>query len=202
MNDFTSKLYKHFESKINNLIANESISKKESKIIFDTFINRIHLESERIIKYTELEEKQRSTSLIVCNKKSNLSFTLKINKDLSSEFIMNYTKEKVFSIDKNIILTKVKPIDGYVYFIKSEYGYKIGFTNNLKDRLNAFGVKLPFKFELHSFVQTNKYKDLEKFLHEVLCEKRINGEWFGLSESDFIEIDILINNMNLKRINK
>jgi hypothetical protein len=200
MNDFTSTLNKYFESKINNLIANESITKQESKSIFDLFIHRIHLESERIIKFTELEEKQRTSPLVVCHKKSNLTFILKIKKDLSSDFIITYTKEKIFSIDKNIILTKVKPIDGYVYFVKSEYGYKIGFTTNLSTRLNSFGVKLPFKVELHSYIQTNRYKEVEKFLHDILSEKRLNGEWFNLIESDFEEIDIIVNNMLLERV--
>lgn len=89
---------------------------------------------------------------------------------------------------------------GYVYFVKSDYGFKIGYTTNLTTRLNTFGVKLPFKILLNSYIETFDYKNIELMLHKMLSHKRLNGEWFSLTDNDFSDIDKIIKNINLKRI--
>lgn len=106
-------------------------------------------------------------------------------------------QERTF--DSSYLLSKVHVNPGFVYFIKSDYGVKIGCTKNLTDRLNVFNVKLPFKIELESFVRVIEYSKIESLLHHLLSHKNINGEWFDLDKNDFIEIDTILNNINLKR---
>lgn len=79
-------------------------------------------------------------------------------------------------------------IAGYIYVLKSEYGYKIGKTVNLKDRIRLFGVKLPFKFDLIVTGQVENYSKAEAELHKQFAEKRLDGEWFALNPKDIEQI--------------
>ncbi len=77
---------------------------------------------------------------------------------------------------------------GYVYLIKSEYGYKIGKTKNMKQRTQLFGVKLPFSIEIAGYGWFNDYSAAEAEYHRRYAHKRLDGEWFKLSESDVLTI--------------
>lgn len=78
-------------------------------------------------------------------------------------------------------------IPGYVYLIESQYGYKIGKTVNIQSRINLFSVKLPFPIKLINYAWFDNYSAAEREFHELFSEKRLEGEWFDLSEDD-IEI--------------
>lgn len=96
------------------------------------------------------------------------------------------TRNSCLPFDK---LQKLKHVDiGYVYFIKCEFGYKIGMTKKLTDRLRTFGVKLPFDWSLFASIQHERFIEIERELHSKLSHKRINGEWFNITE---IEWDII-----------
>jgi len=97
------------------------------------------------------------------------------------------------------IIDKIKPIRGYVYFLESQFGFKVGYTAKLKKRMNTFNVKLPFDVELHSVIKTEEFKALEKTIHNLLSERRVNGEWFDIRGDDFENLDKVLENMNLKR---
>lgn len=74
---------------------------------------------------------------------------------------------------------------GYIYIIKSEMGScKIGRSKNVPDRLKLFEVKLPFNFEIIHLFPCCDMVDAERQLHLIFGEKRVNGEWFELSNSD------------------
>lgn len=77
---------------------------------------------------------------------------------------------------------------GYVYVIKSEFGYKIGKTVNLKSRTKLFSVKLPFPIELIHYAWFDDYSQAERNFHERFASQRLEGEWFGLSPEDIDEI--------------
>ena len=77
---------------------------------------------------------------------------------------------------------------GYVYLIKSEYGYKIGKTKNMKQRTQLFGVKLPFSIEIAGYGWFDNYSAAEAEYHRRYAHKRLDGEWFKLSESDVLTI--------------
>lgn len=78
---------------------------------------------------------------------------------------------------------------GYIYVIRADTGhYKIGRTNNVPNRMRLFAVKLPFDFKIiHHFPCLNMY-EAEAELHKVFSGKRVNGEWFNLSEDDVSQL--------------
>lgn len=77
---------------------------------------------------------------------------------------------------------------GHVYVLKAhkpfEECYKIGRTNNIDKRLHTFAVKLPYKVDLVCSLYCSDMYALEDGLHRVFKDKRLDGEWFKLSESD------------------
>lgn len=100
--------------------------------------------------------------------------------------------------DKMFLINEFKREVGYVYFIKSIHGYKIGKTKNIKNRLKIFEVKLPFDFELKYYVRTIDYNELERTLHEYFVEKQINGEWFSLTTEDIDKLRIYLKTIGYK----
>lgn len=78
---------------------------------------------------------------------------------------------------------------GYIYVIKSDYGYKIGKTKSLKNRSQLFSVKLPFDFDMVFTFFTSDYSSLESALHNMFKHKRTNGEWFNLDTGDLSDIE-------------
>jgi Meiotically Up-regulated Gene 113 (MUG113) protein len=59
----------------------------------------------------------------------------------------------------------------------------------VNNRLKQFGVKLPFKWELVTTKASSNYSKLEADLHRHFASKRLEGEWFDLSEADLQEIE-------------
>lgn len=73
---------------------------------------------------------------------------------------------------------------GVVYLLKSAYGYKIGRTRSVPDRMRAFGVQLPFIYTIPLCVWFDDCIAAERRYHDAFASKRINGEWFDLEEID------------------
>ena len=80
------------------------------------------------------------------------------------------------------------PKAGVVYVLKSAYGYKVGRTRNVPARMRAFGVHLPFVYTIPLCAWFSDCHAAERRYHEMFFEKKINGEWFDLSESDIEQI--------------
>jgi hypothetical protein len=80
------------------------------------------------------------------------------------------------------------PTGGFVYVIKSDYGYKIGKTVNLKDRTRLFSVKLPFPISIEHYAWFEDYSAAERDFHRRFHDKRLEGEWFDLSSQDLSTI--------------
>jgi len=76
------------------------------------------------------------------------------------------------------------PRGGYVYVLKSAYGFKVGRTKNIPSRMRAFGVKLPFMYTIPFCVWFDDHIEAESSYHRRFSEKRINGEWFDLEDND------------------
>lgn len=91
-----------------------------------------------------------------------------------------------FSADLNVDF-------GFVYIIKSDFGYKIGMSKSIHDRTRIFNVKLPIQWDFERVYCLKEYKLLEKFLHSKFESKKINGEWFNLSEEDLKLIESFYN---------
>ena len=71
---------------------------------------------------------------------------------------------------------------GNIYIISNlgsfgEDVFKVGMTRRIdpQDRVNELGdASVPFKFDVHSFIFSEDAVDLEKKLHTILNEKRVN----------------------------
>ena len=101
-------------------------------------------------------------------------------------FIDHYNSR--FKDFRNKALTAEYQIDlGYVYFIESQYGWKIGKTKNIKNRHKTFDVKLPFDFALRYFFKTAHKTEHEKYLHTFFHNYLINGEWFLITKEQIKE---------------
>lgn len=80
---------------------------------------------------------------------------------------------------------------GYVYFLHSDHGTKIGMTNSIEVRLYTLNVLLPFPVEMIHKVLVSDSCKAEKILQGHFHEKRINGEWYKLDEADITFIKTL-----------
>lgn len=92
------------------------------------------------------------------------------------------TMEEVLEVDNSLSIDRSL---GFCYVIKSKYGYKIGYSNQIHNRTKLFSVKLPFEFEIVQYYMLSDYKKMETMAHDLFFEKWVNGEWFDLQKSDF-----------------
>ncbi len=78
-------------------------------------------------------------------------------------------------------------VAGHVYILRSEHGAcKIGCTRELSTRINGIIASMPFAIEVVHTMKTDDMERLESGLHYAYgqAQRRINGEWFHLSEND------------------
>lgn len=54
--------------------------------------------------------------------------------------------------------------------------------------MNSISVKLPFEVSFKHLIKTSDMFTLENELHAKYSARRVNGEWFALTEDDVIEI--------------
>lgn len=71
--------------------------------------------------------------------------------------------------------------------------YKIGITNNVQDRLQHLQTANSAKLELLNSVKTSDPPLLEKELHLKFAVKRLEGEWFKLTN---VDVEYIINRFN------
>lgn len=77
---------------------------------------------------------------------------------------------------------------GVVYVLKSAYGYKVGRTRDVPSRMRTFGVHLPFIYTIPLCAWFDDCHEAERRYHSRFADKRINGEWFDLTEADIEQI--------------
>ena len=137
----------------------------------------------------------------------------KLNQALSessSDTEMDKLKARILELQSqlsNVILKKEEIVNlqngkaGNVYIISNlgsfgENVFKIGMTRRLdpQDRVNELGsASVPFKFDVHSFIFSEDAVGLEKKLHEMLNNKRLNKvnlrkEFFKISIEELEEL--------------
>ena len=83
------------------------------------------------------------------------------------------------------------PTIGFVYLIWSQYGYKIGKAVSVKSRTKLFEVKLPFPIRVENYAKFSDYTQAERSLHLYFQDKRMEGEWFSLTDEDVAFIKTL-----------
>lgn len=100
---------------------------------------------------------------------------------------------KKFKPIKNITINKSRhPERGHVYFvcifINGQRFVKIGKARNINNRFKAFPVQFPVEtIPIIDYFVEDVYA-YEKYLHEYFSGKRVEGEWFTLSDGDLYEI--------------
>jgi len=78
---------------------------------------------------------------------------------------------------------------GWIYFIQWGLYTKIGMT--MKDpvkRALTTGVLMPFEPEFKGGFHSDRTREIEKYLHFTFRNRRSNGEWFILTESEYQKI--------------
>jgi len=88
-------------------------------------------------------------------------------------------------------------MQGYIYLLQSDYGYKIGKSKSPKTRNNIFSVKLPFEVEMIKTIKVDNYHQVEKDLHKHFEDKHLNGEWFDLTKEEVEEFEELVAKYNI-----
>lgn len=90
---------------------------------------------------------------------------------------------------------EVKPSEeGVVYILTNPafktFYIKIGFTTNLKTRLNdLYNTSVPLRFKVYALMKTIKYKQAEKMIHSAFKASRIGDdrEFFMLKPEEALE---------------
>lgn len=126
-------------------------------------------------------------------------------KELLENYLKNITEKEIIEINKethnslleyrktvlnDVVLRENFKKNGYVYVIKKidENIVKIGMSKNYNERTKQISTKLHFEVETIKVFKTDDMESLEKHLHELYKDKRLNGEWFKLTDSDIKHI--------------
>lgn len=73
---------------------------------------------------------------------------------------------------------------GFVYLLKSGRHYKVGRSNSTGRRERELAIQLPEKASIIHEIKTDDPVGIERYWHGRFAEKRLNGEWFALSQGD------------------
>lgn len=80
-------------------------------------------------------------------------------------------------------------MSGFVYVVRSGKFFKIGFTNqSIEKRISTLQTGSPSPKILVLHFEAENPSILEKELHGKFKNKRIDGEWFALADSDIDEL--------------
>ena len=77
---------------------------------------------------------------------------------------------------------------GYVYVVQSGDAFKIGLSKNVPQRVEQIQPIMPYPVEIILTIQTENMRTLEARLHKRYASKRLNGEWFALTDQDIEDI--------------
>jgi hypothetical protein len=113
-----------------------------------------------------------------------------VNQDYYEQHIRDLEAE-IEQLETELHAYRMKePGAGYIYLLRSECGKytKIGMSRAPKSRLEFLGVLMPFKVMVVATYPCYDVAATEKRLHEIYKDKRLEGEWFSLSDQDITQL--------------
>lgn len=91
----------------------------------------------------------------------------------------------------------------FLYILYSEYGIKIGISNNPLNRIEQIKQGLPSKNVILIGLYSGEHTaDYEKKLHKKYTKRKISGEWFIFNQENLDEIDRYLSQNNFHKIIK
>lgn len=142
----------------------------------------------------EKEEEKYKNEIIKIQNLLNNEENTEENQKLKLRILELQSQLADVTIKKEEIINLQNGKAGNVYIISNlgSFGdniFKIGMTRRIdpQERVNELGdASVPFKFDVHSFIFSDNAVDLEKKLHEILNENRLNKvnlrkEFFNVS---------------------
>lgn len=137
------------------------------------------LEEER--KRIEKEESKYNTELDKLREQLAAANEEELNK-LNARILQLQSQLSDVTVKKNDIINLQNGKAGNIYIISNlgsfgEDVFKVGMTRRLnpQDRVNELGdASVPFKFDVHSFIFSDDAVGLERKLHTILNDKRVN----------------------------
>jgi hypothetical protein len=181
----TLKFYKAFERCIKKITTTDSALRNRGLSYLDDYLDYLRrcngVFENKVISGKSSSKKTKNTFTL---KFQEFVFTTFINEDLSLNINVKLIRNSDKTLDPSFLKSMYKEKKGYVYFLKSEHGWKIGQTNSLQRRFKEIKTLLPFELNLEYTIKTSDYVELEKKLHNFFKDKRINGEWFLLNDDD------------------
>lgn len=192
----TEKLWIDYRKKTQKLLRHDDALIEVADSLMGVLVNQIHDKIDAI--HQRIIGNAKSEYILKAENKY-MSIMYIVYEGGRSKMVLRYSVGDEVTYDSSLVKRTVRPKAGYVYFLQSKYGFKIGRTNNLHRRLNEFGVKLPFDHWPHSFIQTRRFQHLEADLHLLLANERLNGEWFDLTTESWDKIDKYLYKNNFHR---
>lgn len=123
-------------------------------------------------------------------------------KALLDEFYARVHPDEITSFNQEESQPRVSQFTertGSVYVLKYKDRYKIGITyQNVETRRRQVEGELQRHFDRNASVEiiavyaSNKPRTVEELLHAEFSSKRLEGEWFALTQSDLQEINTLV----------
>lgn len=104
---------------------------------------------------------------------------------LKNEEINNRARREVQSLLEFEDLDSLK--EDYLYIVKSNNSFKIGYTKDIKSRMNDYKIHFGLVEIVYVYKSFNCY-ELEGVIHNLVKDKNIMGEWFNLDDSDILSI--------------
>ena len=98
-------------------------------------------------------------------------------------------EERFFDNFRPTINKPTKELSGFVYILKCENRYKVGYSKDVNKRIKQLDTR-PFKLELIYKRYSECAYRIEQRIHQQLVEFRVENEWYDIKES------LLIKNVN------
>lgn len=80
--------------------------------------------------------------------------------------------------------------------IKGPFFVKIGRATNVENRVSSIQTGNPHKVSIEFKIQVFDSCFAEKFLHQELSSRHVNGEWFCLSSNEINEVKSLMEGLS------